>query len=115
IEQRGLSAGMTMLGDNAGRKLHRHIIAGEGREFRAETFMQPVKRRTRELVFRHEIARVLAAFQGSVSRSSQTLTSLPAQGQSVARATRAMRNSEMLCFDVGQRMADRFGAVFELV
>ena len=41
-------AGLGMLGQDAGRVLHRHLVAGEGHEARAQLPMQRVKRRALE-------------------------------------------------------------------
>ncbi len=44
VEQAGCRPGLGMFGQDAGRILHRHLIAGEGHEARAELAMQVVKR-----------------------------------------------------------------------
>ena len=48
VEQAGRGAGLGMLGQDAGRILHRHLVAGEGHEARAELAMQGVERRALE-------------------------------------------------------------------
>ena len=48
VEQAGRGPGLGMLGQDAGRVLHRHLVAGEGHEARAELAMQVVKRRALE-------------------------------------------------------------------
>ena len=63
VEERGLGAGMKVLGDDARRILHGHVITGESRELRAEALMQRIKRGARELFFRHRIARALQRFE----------------------------------------------------
>ena len=44
VEQAGRRPGLGMLGQDAGRVLHRHLVAGEGHEARAELAMQVVER-----------------------------------------------------------------------
>jgi CBS-domain-containing membrane protein len=45
VEEAGSGARMQMLSENAGRILHRHVIAGEGNHARAKLDVQRVKRR----------------------------------------------------------------------
>ena len=44
VEQAGRGPGLGMFGQNAGRVLHRHLVAGEGHEARAELAVQVVER-----------------------------------------------------------------------
>ena len=48
VEQPGGGARVQVLGEDAGRILHRHVVAGERRHARAELDMQRVERRRSE-------------------------------------------------------------------
>ncbi len=48
VEQAGRGPGLGMLGQDAGRILHGHLVAGEGHDARPEFAMQRVKRRALE-------------------------------------------------------------------
>ena len=48
VEQPGLGAGVQMLGEDAGRILHRHLIAGERHHPGAERLVEIVERRALE-------------------------------------------------------------------
>ncbi len=49
VEQAGGGAGVQVFGQNAGRKLHRHVVAGERNHARAQLHMQRVKRRAQQI------------------------------------------------------------------
>ena len=69
IEQPGLGAGVQMLGKDAGRILHRHLVAGERHHARAERLMELVKRRPTQ---RHSI---LGGHPGTSDRERTRLAS----------------------------------------
>ena len=56
IEQPGRFAGVEVLGEDAGRILDRHVVAGEGPHARAKLDMQSMERRLQDRGFGHALS-----------------------------------------------------------
>ena len=97
VEQAGRGPGLGMFGQDAGRVLHRHLVAGEGHDARAELAMQVVERCALERAGRGFGQKDL---QSRVSRRKDCAARPPLSGD--------LKNSPVLpAYFVGGRTPDR--------